>query len=97
MELDCSLYTDCPLVLKTGSPWLGGYHQSHFGMQTHGRESYLKALAFLCKESEVRTKTKQNLLGRDSSGKHCEVGGTVTGHLQYFSGAGKGLFSQTEG
>lgn len=75
---------------------LGGYHQSQLGKQTHSRESFLQALAFLGRQPEKKKKN-HNLLRRDSSGKLCEeVGRTVTTHLQYFSGLGKRLFFHGE-
>lgn len=53
----------------------------------------MEALAFLYRQPKVETKTNQNLLRRDFSEKLCEVvEGTVTTHLQYFSGLKKEAF-----
>lgn len=69
-----------------------GYHQSQFGKQTHSRESFLRALAFLGRQPGRKGKIN-NLLRRGFSEKLCEaVGRAVTTHLQYFSGLGKRLF-----
>lgn len=70
----------------------GGYHQSQLEKQTHSRESFLQALAFLGRQPERKGKIN-NALRRGFSRKFCEaVGRAVTTHLQYFSGLGKRLF-----
>lgn len=70
----------------------GGYHQSQLGKQTHSRESFLWALAFLGRQPGRKGKIN-NLLRKGFSEKLIEaVGRAVTTHLQYFSGLGKRLF-----